>query len=852
MELTPLDKWNARKAGIPYEKLTRETMAEYQLRAVRRVLGYVKSNSAFYRERLKNIDPEKITGFKEFQKVPFTYPQDIREDPLRFLCVGQNEIERVVTLFTSGTTGESKRFFFTSHDLQLTIDYFEYGMSTFTRPGDRVLILMPGERPGSVGDLLKKALGNMNAVGIVHGPVRDPEKAIEQAVAENVNILVGIPVQVLGMVRHSKGHLLKNKIENVLLSTDHLPDAIKRAIEEAWGCKVFSHYGMTEMGLGGGVYCKALSGYHLQEADFLFEIIDPETGQNLEDGKEGEVVITTLTRNGMPLIRYRTGDISRFLTDNCICGSRLRRLAPLKNRADGDKVINNCRFNIGQLDEALFVIPWVLDFRAAISGKDPEKKLSLKIRAKSEVLTESGSESGSISPYARIMSTLKTIPGLSELNRENIFIDITDEKSPWQVSTGTAKRRISETEYCAVILAGGYSSRMGDFKPLLSLGDAAVVERTAEIFRLAGIKDIYVVTGYKSDEFSAFLRLKNINCIYNKDFDRGMFSSVKAGIEAIMAGNGWPGDSVSDRPGTENKSEPRKACFIHPVDCCLVRPYTIMKLMDFFDHNNAKVVFPVCRGEKGHPPLLDMECGKRIPEWEGEGGLRELLREFQDETAVVEISDEGILRDMDTREDYLKASEDFKRGVVPDREECLYILRKFSVPEEVILHSLAVEKVATDIYKKIMDKTGGKSASECGNHRAGGNSGGAEINLDGELITAATLLHDIARVSGRDHARAGAELAGKLGYPRLSPLIARHMDFMEDGFTAEGPIFIDEAAIVYLADKMVMGSEVIDISERLRIYTERYSDSKEAEEKIKTRLNTALMIKEKIDKIIKS
>ena len=116
----------------------------------------------------------------------------------------------------------------------------------------------------------------------------------------------------------------------MLLSADNVPDAISNELRRIWGCEVFTHYGMTEMGFGGGVECEARNGYHLREADLYIEIVDPETGRSVSQGDPGEVVFTTLTRRGMPLIRYRTGDVSRFVPGPCPCGTVLKTLARVK------------------------------------------------------------------------------------------------------------------------------------------------------------------------------------------------------------------------------------------------------------------------------------------------------------------------------------------------------------------------------------------------------------------------------------------------------------------------------------------------------------------------------------------
>jgi phenylacetate-CoA ligase len=171
------------------------------------------------------------------------------------------------------------------------------------------------------------------------------------------------------------------KLKSALLTTDHVPNAIARAVEHAWACRVYNHYGMTEMGLGGGVECQARRGYHLREADMYFEIVNPATGEPLADGETGEVVFTTLTRRGMPLIRYRTGDLSRFIPGECPCGTTLKTLERIRRRASGQVVLGGLgRLTMADLDEALFSVGSVLDFTATISRQATQDCLRLEVR----------------------------------------------------------------------------------------------------------------------------------------------------------------------------------------------------------------------------------------------------------------------------------------------------------------------------------------------------------------------------------------------------------------------------------------------------------------------------------------
>jgi len=360
--ITPLESWIAHKINAT-GALSRESLTAYQLAALRKTLGWVRARSPFYRAHLATA-PAELNSLAELAAFPFTTAADLQENPLRFVCVSQSEIARVVTLDSSGTTGLPKRLYFTEDDQELTVDFFQAGMSTFTRPGDRVLILLPSARPGSVGNLLARALERLGAEGIRHGPVKEMRETLEMLAATQATGLVGMPAQILALARYPDP-TETSALRFALLTADHVPQAIVSAVEKAWGCTVYNHYGMTEMGLGGGVDCSARRGYHLREADLWVEIVDPASGQPIPEGEEGEIVFTTLTRRGMPLIRYRTGDAGRFAPRACPCGSVLRTMAHVTRRIDGAAL--GGMLPLALLDEALFALEGVVDFKAVFS-----------------------------------------------------------------------------------------------------------------------------------------------------------------------------------------------------------------------------------------------------------------------------------------------------------------------------------------------------------------------------------------------------------------------------------------------------------------------------------------------------
>ncbi len=348
---------------------------------LRETLAWVGERSPFYRNRLAGWAAEPLAGLADLARLPFTTEQDLREHHQAMLCLSQDQVARVVTLNTSGTTAPPKRLYFSDVDLELTLDFFQQGMATMVEPGDRVLILLPGRTPDSVGDLLARALARLEVEGMKHGPVQDAAATLERALAVKPACLVGIPVQVLALAEQPGAERLRGVVKSVLLTTDYVPQALARRVRAAWGCEVFEHYGMTETGLGGAVDCRAHQGCHLRVADLYYEVVDPLNSAPLPPGQRGELVLTTLTRQAMPLLRYRTGDWGRLLDAPCPCGGRAPRLdrvsGRLINRLDlGDAV----HLPMWRLDEALFALPGLLDFRVGLwpSGQGPCLEIAVR------------------------------------------------------------------------------------------------------------------------------------------------------------------------------------------------------------------------------------------------------------------------------------------------------------------------------------------------------------------------------------------------------------------------------------------------------------------------------------------
>jgi phenylacetate-CoA ligase len=334
MVRTPLEAWVKTRIGLPdTQELTLSALADYQLERLRATLEYVDYASPFYRRYLSGCSPAALESLQDFSQWPLTTSNDLRKDPMAFLCVSQSRVERVVTLPTRSASEAPKRLFFSEDDLELAVDFFHQGFSTGLALEQRMLVLMPCQKPNSVGDLLSRGLARLPVDPIRHGPMQSPQAVVETVLRYNIDCMVGIPSEMAMLARYpGTADIPKGQIRSIWLGTQNTQRSLVEEIERFWGSPVYQHYGAAEMCPGGGVQCAARDGFHLREADLYIEIVDPRTARPVADGEFGEVVVTTLTREAMPLIRYRTGHGAAIMTAPCPCGSKLRRMSTLRSR----------------------------------------------------------------------------------------------------------------------------------------------------------------------------------------------------------------------------------------------------------------------------------------------------------------------------------------------------------------------------------------------------------------------------------------------------------------------------------------------------------------------------------------
>ena len=352
-----------------------------------------------------------------------------------------------------------------------------------------------------------------------------------------------------------------------------------------------------------------------------------------------------------------------------------------------------------------------------------------------------------------------------------------------------------------VILAAGLSSRMPEFKPLLPLDGVPAVLRVAGAYHDVGIEAV-VVLGCGAERVSALLDAHGVRYVVNHDFEDGMYSSIRCGLRAL------PADA--------------RAFFVHPVDCALVRSETLGLLARSASEHPAGVAYPVHGAERGHPPLVPAALRAAILAEKPVGGLKALLTRVEAEACDVQVGDPNVLLDMDDAAAYERLAVLAIRERVPATAACREFLARLGTPAPVVAHSAAVAGVARRLGMAL---------------RASG------VCLDLKLIEAAALLHDVARAASA-HAEAGAAVIDAEGYPRVAAVTRFHMQL-------PGPLpdLPGECDVLYLADKLTVGSRTGDLDDRRERAEARFAGDLEALDAARARLEAARVIAARIESL---
>jgi len=365
--------------------ITERDLTAYRDFNLRRTVRYAYERSAFYRDMFDRnlLNPDDIDGVQDLARIPFTDQSDIARFPYRFLCTSQSAVFRPRVFVTSGTTGPRKEIFWSNWDTERITDFMAAGIGTVAEPDDTVQILLPDDGPDSQADLLRRGVEKLGARPVISGVMKSAEEQLEILEKFHSTVIFGYTGYIYRISKklELQQNLRSRGVKVLFLAGEYLPAARRRKLEDLWCCGVRTHYGLTEMGLGVAVECDSGDGYHFNEADLLLEIVDPASGENVPAGKEGELVFTTLTREAMPLLRYRTRDISSCIETSCTCGvSSLQKFGPVRKRVESIVVLQNgMDIYPAAIEDVLYSFTDVIDYHVKLVRHNSRDRLDFTV-----------------------------------------------------------------------------------------------------------------------------------------------------------------------------------------------------------------------------------------------------------------------------------------------------------------------------------------------------------------------------------------------------------------------------------------------------------------------------------------
>ncbi len=351
--------WNERA-----ETMSRDELSAVQLKGLQWTVKHVWANNEFYRRKLTEVgvEPGDIRSLGDITELPFLTKDDFRDQyPLNMLCMPRASIREMH--MSSGSTGTPVVMAYTEADLAQWAECMaRCQVMAGLQPGDAIQIMPTfGLFNGGFGFYHGARRAGLFALPASSGNTARQIMLMRDFKVKGMGAVVSYAARIIELL-DEKGLTLPD-LKVGIFGAESFSDEMRNRVESRLGIRAFDIYGMTETGGVGttGMDCEARCGIHVWEDQYLTEIVDPETGAALPDGAIGEVIFTSLTRESIPVIRYRTRDLSRIVSrERCACGRTSLRIDRIMGRCDDMLIVKGVNFFPKQVEQALMEIPGVL------------------------------------------------------------------------------------------------------------------------------------------------------------------------------------------------------------------------------------------------------------------------------------------------------------------------------------------------------------------------------------------------------------------------------------------------------------------------------------------------------------
>ncbi|MGA3269079.1 MAG: phenylacetate--CoA ligase [Verrucomicrobiota bacterium] len=418
------------------ETLERAALERLQLQRLQETVRRVAAQVPFYRQKFAElgVKPGDVRSLADLRRLPFTTSADLRANyPAGLLAVPFDDALRLHT--SSGTTGKPKALFFSRQDVDNAAELCarSFVMAGVTKQDVFQNMMTYGMFTGAL--VTHYGAEKVGCLVIPAGP-GNSERQLMLMQDFRTTFLHATPSYALYLATFMEEHGVDPRrdlaLRKAFVGAEPYTEETRRKIEEGLGLDVYNCYGLSEMnGPGVAFECAEKHGMHLWEDHFVIEIIDPQTGEPVRDGEAGELVMTTLCREAMPLLRYRTRDITSILTTPCPCGRTHRRLNRIAGRSDDMLIVRGVNIYPQQIERVLMAQSGVgRNYQIALEGLD---EMTVKVE-----LAEAGFE-------AQVEQLMKLQNHLAEKLRAEILVKPRVQLLPpgsLPVSDGKAKRVI--------------------------------------------------------------------------------------------------------------------------------------------------------------------------------------------------------------------------------------------------------------------------------------------------------------------------------------------------------------------------------------------------------------------------
>ena len=378
------------------ETLDRKALEKLQLEKLKKMLESA-ARTPYYKKVFSDnkIDINKITSLEHLKNLPFTKKTDLRDSyPDGMVAVPKKDIVRMHA--SSGTTGKSTVIFYTQKDIQDWSDLIARSLTATGITQDDVFQNMMGYGlfTGGLGmHFGAERLGCM-VIPTSTGNTLKQIQMMEDFKTTSMHITPSYALHLADAIKGQGIDPANLSVRKAFLGAEPYSVAVKHKVEELWDLDAYNSFGMSEMnGPGVAFECEAKDGMHIWEDYYIAEIIDPDTLENLPDGEEGELVLTHMNREAMPLIRYRTRDLTRIIPGVCSCGRTHRRMDRIKGRTDDMLIVGGVNVFPSQIETVLMNVPDVgNNYQIILDREKNLDRLSVKVELGSNYLLDNEAE----------------------------------------------------------------------------------------------------------------------------------------------------------------------------------------------------------------------------------------------------------------------------------------------------------------------------------------------------------------------------------------------------------------------------------------------------------------------------